>query len=122
MDINLVGQSDNMISRAALFDELVKIGENAVKKEEKDTRSRSLGPALKAMAVGAAGGAVGYGLAHAVGSKINFRHPTTTKIIVPILVGTATMLAERYRQKMNEQYNKVKGYGDREVRRKADAK
>jgi hypothetical protein len=108
-----------MISRTAMLDELVKIGAEAIKKEEKDTRSRSLGPALRAMAVGAGGGAIGYALAHLVGRKLDFfqnPHPgrlRAAKIILPILGGAATMLADRYRQKMNEEYNKVKGYGDR---------
>jgi hypothetical protein len=108
-----------MISRTALLDELVKIGEESIKKEEKkDTRRRSIGPALRAMAVGAGGGAIGYALAHLMSQHPFYKNPhpgnlTAAKIILPILGGTATMLADRYRQKMNEQYSKVKGYGDR---------
>jgi len=108
-----------MIFVPALFDELEKIGNEAVKTEEKDTRSRSILPALRAMAVGAGGGAIGFGLAELAGHYLGFfnnPHPgniNKAKMLFTILGGASTMLADRYRQRMNEEYNKVKGYGDR---------
>ena len=35
------------------------------------------------------------------------------KVVLPLLSGTALMLAERYREKMNQEYSKVKGYKER---------
>lgn len=99
------------ISQEALFNELRKIASEV---ETQPKKSRSLVPALKAMAVGTAGGAVGYGLHEMLARKLP---PETmaraSKVIVPILAGAATMLAERYRSSMNKQYSKVRGYGDK---------
>jgi hypothetical protein len=89
----------------ALFDELVKIAE-----EKKPSH------ALRTMAVGAAGGAVGYGAAELLARNLKFfkeptpRKATAAKVILPILSGVSVMLADRYRQKMNEEYKKIRGY------------
>lgn len=111
------------ISREALLDELTKIGEAA------EEPKKGFGHALKTMAVGAGGTALGSGLAEVVGRNLSFFQPPpggdaavfskrlrTARIILPILGGTAAMLADRYRQKMNEQYSKVRGFQDRSKR------
>lgn len=99
------------INRAALLDELVKLGEKEL------TPSKRTLHILKSMAVGSAGGALGYGIAEFAGRKMKFfqeptheRQQLATKIILPILSGAAVMLADRYRQKMNEQYEVAKGF------------
>lgn len=98
------------VTKAALFDEIIKIA------EQTEAEYTPVSHALRSMLVGAAGGAVGYGLADLAGKKLPFfQQPTETrarmaKVILPILSGSAVMLADRYRHKMNEQYRKVKGY------------
>lgn len=75
-----------------------------------------LGKALRAMGVSALGGAAGYGAAELLARKMKFfTQPTESKaraarIILPILSGAAVTLADRYRQKMNEEYSRVHGY------------
>lgn len=107
-----------MISRAALFDELVKIGADAARKDQEP--KKGIGTALRAMAVGAAGGALGYGAAALAGKHFRFFHSPNeqrlarAKIIIPILGGTVAMLADRYRHHMNKQYSRVRGFGDRD--------
>lgn len=109
----------NPHTRVALFDELVKIANTESTAPEEKSKG-SLGTALRAMGVGAAGGAIGYGLAELAGRNMKFlQQPNTdglraAKIILPILSGSAVMMADRYRQKMNEEYSKVKGFRDRD--------
>jgi hypothetical protein len=80
------------------------------------------------MGVGAAGLGVGYGLSELAVRKLPFfnmppsslapeaaqklmaNRAAARKIILPILTGAAVMLADRYRQHMNEQYRQVRGY------------
>ncbi len=105
------------ISHAALLDELVKIAEEAPPKRE------GMGRALRAMGTAAAGGALGYGAAELAARKMNFFNPSTAttpdmassrlrmaRIILPILSGASVMLADRYRQRLNEEYRKTHGY------------
>lgn len=98
------------ISREALLDELVKIAENTPPKKE------GVGKALRAMGTAAAGGAVGYGAAELLARKMKFfKEPTenrarAARIILPILSGAAVMLADRYRQRLNDEYSKTRGY------------
>lgn len=103
------------ISRSALFDELAKIA-------EEKSQPGGVSKALQAMGVGALGGAAGYGGAELLARKLRyFNSPPSSpevldkrvraaRIILPILSGAAVMLADRYRQKMNEQYSTVEGY------------
>lgn len=111
-------------TKRALFDELVKIAEQAPAEPKK----QGLGKALRAMGVGAAGLGIGYGLSELAVRKLPFfqtasaslapeaaqallaQRATARKIILPILSGVAVMLADRYRQHMNEQYRQVRGY------------
>jgi hypothetical protein len=112
-------------TKRALFDELVKLAEQAPVEESK---KGGLGKALRAMGVGAAGLGVGYGLSELAVRKLPFfnmppsslapdaaqklmaNRAAARKIILPILTGAAVMLADRYRQHMNEQYRQVRGY------------
>lgn len=110
------------ISHAALLDELVKIAE-----ETSPPKKEGLGRALRAMGTAAAGGAIGYGGAELLARKSRFFHPPpalmteaqkhtfdnrvrAARIILPILSGAAVMLADRYRQRLNEEYGKTRGY------------
>jgi len=111
-------------TKRALFDELVKLAEQAPAEPKK----HGLGKALRAMGVGAAGLGIGYGLSELAVRKLPFfqaapaslapeaaqallaQRATARKIILPILSGVAVMLADRYRQHMNEQYRQVRGY------------
>lgn len=94
---------------AALLDELVKIA-------EAEQPKKSIGHSLRAMGVAAAGGAVGYGAAELLARKMRFfqqpneQRARIAKIILPILSGTSVMLADRYRQRLNEEYGKTRGY------------
>ena len=108
----------NSVSEASFFDELTKLAEIPKSEPEK---SRSLMPALKAMGVSAVGGALGYGAAELLSRNLGFlqhapdqatldKRVKMVKIILPILLGTSAMLGERYRNKMNDEYSKVKGY------------
>lgn len=112
------------INREALLDELVKIGEAANPTQPAQQKKKGFGQAAKAMLVAGAGTALGYGAAELAARKMKFFQPPgspevlakrvrAAKIILPILSGTAVMLADRYRQSMNKQYEQVKGYGDR---------
>ena len=98
------------ISPAALLDELTKIA------EESASQGGGIGKALRSMGVAAAGGAAGYGAAEMLGRKMKFFNQASperlraARIILPILSGTAVMLADRYRQKLNKEYSQVKGY------------
>lgn len=100
------------LTKQALLDELVKIAEESPPKKE------GFGKALRAMGTAAAGGALGYGAAELMGRNMKFfsqpneRRTTAARIILPILSGTAVMLADRYRQRLNEEYSKTKGYKD----------
>ena len=101
-------------TKRALFSELVKLAEQAPVVQE-EPKKGNLGNALKAMGVGAAGIGVGYGLSELAVRNLPVFHTvaqqeTARKIILPILSGVAGMLAERYRQKLNEEYRKVPGY------------
>jgi hypothetical protein len=95
---------------AALLDELVKIAEHAPPKKE------GVGKAFRAMGTAAAGGAVGFGAAELLARKMKFFSEHTparaqaARIILPILSGASVMLADRYRQKLNEEYGKTRGY------------
>lgn len=107
----------DVISRTALLDELVKIGERkkAPVKQEKGGITR----ALAAMGAGAAGMGVGLGLSHVAEKTLPFYNQPhagripASRIILPIVGGMAAMMAERYRQKMNEEYSGTRGFGDR---------
>lgn len=112
------------ISTESLFNELTKIAEQTP--SPTGERKRSILPALKAMGVGALGGAAGFGVAELLGRNLSFfkgphgvdpsvfsKRLSAAKVILPIMGGAAVMLADRYRQKMNEQYSKVKGFQDR---------
>jgi hypothetical protein len=97
--------------RVALFDELAKIA------EEGDTRQRSgFGKALRTMGVAAAGAAAGYGTAELMSRKLKFftqpneSRARAARIILPILSGAAVTLADRYRQRMNQEYSRIHGY------------
>ena len=111
-----------LISRDALFDELAKIAEETSKKPS------SVGRVIRSALVAATGGALGYGLSEVAGRNLSFfrapppglssqdaskllnRRLSTARFILPILSGTAVMLADRYRQKLNDQYSKIKGF------------
>lgn len=107
-----------MISRAALFDELVKIGE-AQDLKTKAKNDPTLGRPLRAMLVGAGGLAIGGAAFQALRGHTPFFNNITpenlrrAKVILPILGGTSAMLADRYRSLMDEKYKGVRGYGDR---------
>ena len=107
----------NEVTRAAFLDELVKIAESQSRAIEEKPKG-SVGQALRAMLVGAAGGAAGYGMAELAGRNMKlFQQPNdkrlrAAKIILPILSGSAVMIADRYRQKMNDEYSKVRGFRD----------
>lgn len=94
--------------REALLDELVKIAE--------EPKKSGFGQALRAMGTAAVGGSVGYGAAELLARKMKFfKEPTpgranAARIILPILSGAAVMLADRYRQRLNEEYSKTPGY------------
>lgn len=119
--------SDNHVAwlgdttKRALLDELIKIAEEVPKQKG------GIGKALRTMGVGAGGLALGYGLSELVVRKMPFfnipphlppdvaqkllaQRATTRKIILPILSGVAVMLADRYRQKMNDEYGQVQGF------------
>ena len=102
------------INLAALLDELVKIAE-----DKGDSPRSGFGKAIRAMGVGALGGAAGYGTAELLTRKMKFfSEPTkgranAARIILPILSGAAVTLADRYRQRMNQEYSDVKGYEDK---------
>jgi len=109
-------------TKRAFLDELVKIA------EESPEQNGGFGKALRAMGVGAGGLALGYGLSELAVRKLPFfnappphlpldvaqkllaQRATTRKIILPILSGVAVMLADRYRQKMNDEYRQVRGF------------
>lgn len=104
------------ISHAALLDELVKIAEETPPK-------KGVGRALRAMGVAGGGAALGYGAAELAARKMKFFNPATAstpemansrvrlaRIILPILSGASVMLADRYRQRLNEEYRKTRGY------------
>jgi hypothetical protein len=99
------------ISHAALLDELEKIAEG-----DQAPQSSGFGKALRAMGVAAVGGAAGYGTAELLARKMKFfsqpneSRARAARVILPILSGAAVMLADRYRQKMNEEYGQVHGY------------
>jgi hypothetical protein len=123
MGTNPEGQLGSLTKRA-FFDELTKLAEQAPAPEKKP----GLGKALRAMGVGAAGLGLGYGLSEVAGRSLPFfqmppsslapeaaqklmaQRSTARKIILPILSGVAVMLADRYRQSMNDQYRQVPGY------------
>lgn len=100
------GPLDELINRQSFFDELIKIAE--------DTSSTGgLGRALRSAGIAAAGGALGFGAAELLGNKMSFFKPkdnvspsalTAARIILPILSGTAVMLADKYRQSLNKEY------------------
>ena len=102
-----------MISRAALLDELVKIGAESEKALEKP---KGAGHLLKTLLYTGAGTAAGYGLGELVARNHEFfKIPTqnrleTAKIILPILGGVAAMLAAGYRREMTKQHSKIRGY------------
>lgn len=108
MDINPV---EPRVEIQAFLDELVKVAEG-----EQSPPKSNLGHALRSMAIGAVGGAAGYGTADFITHRMKFfTHPNenrarAARIILPILSGAAVTLADRYRQHMNEQYKQVKGY------------
>lgn len=92
-------------AHAALFDELQKISEDQAKKPGWKDVARTIG-------VGVLGGAAGLG---AVQAGIGFVPPIRrflteggpnkarlAKVILPIMGGTALMLADRYRKRMDE--------------------
>jgi hypothetical protein len=112
------------ITKRALFDELVKLAEVPPAEPKKG----GVGKALRAMAVGGAGLGLGYGISELAVRKLPFfstapsslapeaakklmqQRGAARKIILPILSGVAVMLADRYRQHMNEQYQQVPGF------------
>lgn len=100
-----------VISREALLDELVKIAEN-----DGDSQQSGVGRAIRAMGVSALGGAAGYGAAELLSRKLKFfsqpneGRANAARIILPILSGAAVTLADRYRQRMNQEYSGVRGY------------
>lgn len=117
-------------TKRALFDELVKLAEQSPADPAPPAPSQKagVGKALRAMGVGAAGLGLGYGLSELAVRKLPFfsaipshlppdaaqklmaQRATARKIILPIMSGVAVMLADRYRQHMNEQYQQVRGY------------
>lgn len=94
---------ERFIKRAAFLDELVKIS-------EEQTQPGGFGRALRAMGVAATGGAAGYGAAELMSRKMKFftqpneNRARAARIILPILSGAAITLADRYRQRMNQEY------------------
>lgn len=105
------------ISREALLDELVKIGAAS---EEQEPR-KGLGHVVRTVGTIGAGTALGYGLSEALARKLPYfsspgsaevlkKRQNVAKIILPILGGTAAMLADRYRQSLNKEYSKVRGF------------
>lgn len=102
---------EQLAKRAALFDELVKIAEG-----EGRPQQSGFGKALRAMGVSALGGAAGYGAAELLARKMKFfsqpneSRARAARIILPILSGAAVTLADRYRQQMNREYSRVRGY------------
>lgn len=110
MAFNLEGQ---LIKRAALFDELVKIAEDG-----DHPQGGGFGKALRTIGTAAAGGAIGYGAAELLARKMKFftqpneSRASAARIILPILSGAAVTLADRYRQRMSQEYAKVRGYNE----------
>ena len=115
------------ISRAALFDELVKIGEASVSPTpgaRQEEPKKGPGHAVKAILAAGAGSALGYGAAELLARKLPYfqtpgspevlaKRVRAAKIILPILSGGAVILADRYRNAMERQYQQVRGYKDR---------
>ncbi len=115
------------ISRAALFDELVKIGEASappIQQPQESTPKKGPGHAVKAILTAGAGSALGYGAAELLARKLPYfqapgspevlaKRVRAAKIILPILSGGAVILADRYRHAMERQYEQVRGYKDR---------
>lgn len=105
----------NEASLDGFVDELIKIAASP-SKSTKEEPKRSIGPAIRAAIVGAAGGAAGYGAVELAARRLkmlsqpNADGLRAAKIILPILSGSAVMIADRYRQKMNDEYSKVKGF------------
>ncbi len=81
-----------------------------------DSPRSGFGKAVRAMGVGALGGAAGYGTAELLARKLKFfsqpnqSRANAARIILPILSGAAVTLADRYRHRMNQEYSGVKGY------------
>jgi len=113
------------IRHAALLDELVKIAE-----EGGQSQSGGIGKALRAIGVGAAGSAAGYGAAELLARNMKFfnqaqgssvgaanatldRRVRTARIILPILSGAAVTLADRYRHRLSREFSQVRGYEDK---------
>lgn len=104
---------EQLVKRSALFDELVKIAEDG-----DHPQGSGFGKALRSMGIAAAGGAAGYGAAELLARKMKFftqpndSRARAARIILPILSGAAVTLADRYRQRMNQEYTKVRGYNE----------
>ncbi len=104
-----------MISREALFDELVKIGEA---RQEAKTKTKGLRHALKTIGVAGAGAGVGYGAAELIARNMKFfKEPTAeraqmAKVIIPIATGVTALLAGKRFNKIQDELSKVKGYRD----------
>lgn len=96
---------ERFVKRAAFLDELVKIS-------EEQTQTGGFGRALRAMGIAATGSATGYGAAELMARKMKFftqpneSRARAARIILPILSGAAITLADRYRQRMNQETKK----------------
>lgn len=103
----------DVIKKAAFLDELVKIAE-----EGDHPQSSGFGKALRTMGIAAVGGATGYGAAELLARKMKFftqpseSRARAARIILPILSGAAVTLADRYRQRMNQEYKTVHGHNE----------
>ncbi len=90
----------------------MKIAEAQTRPPEKKPVSH----ALRSMAVGVGGGALGYGAAQLLTHNMKFFNQPNAdkakavKIILPILSGTSAILADRYRKRLNDEYSKTRGY------------
>jgi hypothetical protein len=94
---------------------LVKIGAAQTPVKEPQNKGH-LGGALLTAVKGAVGTALGAGAAEVIARNAKFlQYPNENsarmvKIILPILSGTAVVLADRFRKKTQESYEKVPGY------------
>ena len=107
-------------SLVGLLDELTKLAEaqkepsaSPAAPEKKPSWWKTVG---KDMAVGAAGAATGYGIAHGVEHAFpQLRMPsegraTVARILLPILGGASLVLANRYRRLMDEAMSEAPGW------------
>jgi hypothetical protein len=104
------------INRAALLDELVKIGE-AQEASSGSSRSDALKRGLKVALKSGLGYGAGMGVGELIGRHPFFSQPNDArakgvKIILPILMGSAVVLSNELRKMKDKELSKVPGYSE----------